>query len=114
MEAVRERMVCLKDIENLLPVFFDQPAPDEEALTVLSQPGVRQVLETIQAKLPLKEDTEEYQQYIRATVKEFKLKAKDVFMPVRCALTGLVHGPDLHLIMAVWRRQETARHLDRF
>jgi nondiscriminating glutamyl-tRNA synthetase len=54
------------------------------------------------------------QQYIKATVKEFKLKAKDVFMPVRCALTGLVHGPDLHLIMAVWGRQETARRLDRF
>lgn len=111
MEAVRERMVCLKDIENLLPVFFDQPAPDEEALTVLSQPGVRQVLETIQAKLPLNEDPQEYQQCIKATVKELKLKAKDVFMPVRCALTGQVHGPDLHLIMAVWGREETARRL---
>ena len=51
------------------------------------------------------------QQYIRATVKELKLKAKDVFMPVRCALTGLVHEPDLHLIMAAWGRQETARRL---
>ena len=112
MEAVRERMVCLKDIENLLPVFFDQPDPDEEARAVLSQPGVRQVLEAIQAKLPLKEDPEEYRQCIRATVKELKLKAKDVFMPVRCALTGLVHGPDLHLIMAVWGRQETARRLE--
>jgi len=111
MEAVRERMVCLKDIENLLPVFFDPPAKDEEAQAVLSQPGVRQVLETIQAKLPLDEDPEEYRQCIRATVKELKLKAKDVFMPVRCALTGQVHGPDLHLIMAVWGRQETARRL---
>jgi nondiscriminating glutamyl-tRNA synthetase len=114
MEAVRERMVCLKDIENLLPVFFDPPAKDEEAQAVLSQPGARQVLETIQAKLPLKEDPEEYRQYIGATtVKEFKLKAKDVFMPVRCALTGLVHGPDLYLIMAVWGRQETARRLEK-
>ena len=85
MEAVRERMVCLKDIENLLPVFFDPPAKDEEAQAVLSQPGVRQVLETIQAKLPLDEEPEEYRQCIRATVKELKLKAKDVFMPMRCA-----------------------------
>jgi len=34
-------------------------------------------------------------------------------MPVHCALTGLVHGPDLHLIMAAWGRQETARRLEK-
>lgn len=111
MEAARERMVCLKDIEHLLPVFFDPPAENEEAQAELSQPGVKQVLETIQAKLPQNEDPEEYRQCIKATVKELKLKAKEVFMPVRCALTGQVHGPDLHLIMAVWGREETTRRL---
>ena len=111
MQAVRERMVCLKDIEQLLPIFFDQPSVEAEAREVLSQPGVKQVLQTLSAQLPSNENPDEYRQCIKAVVKELKLKAKDVFMPVRCALTGQVHGPDLHLIMAVWGREETSRRL---
>jgi len=113
MEAVRERMVSLKDIEHLLPTFFDQPSIEEEAQQVLSQPGVKQVLQTLYSKLPSEESPDEYRQAIKAVVKELKLKAKDVFMPVRCALTGQVHGPDLHLIMAVWGREETSQRLQK-
>lgn len=113
MQAVRERLVCLKDIEQLLPIFFDEPKVEAEAGEVLSQPGVKQVLQTLSTHLPSTEDPDEYRQCIKAVVKELKLKAKDIFMPVRCALTGQVHGPDLHLIMAVWGLEETSRRLQK-
>jgi nondiscriminating glutamyl-tRNA synthetase len=113
MEAVRERMVCLKDIEHLLPLFFAEPSIEEEAQQVLRQPGVKEVLQTLDHKLPDEENPEAYRQCLKAVVKELKLKAKDVFMPARCALTGQVHGPDLNLIMAVWGKKETSRRLQK-
>lgn len=111
MEAVRERLVCLKNIEELLPVFFDQPHMEAEAEEVLKQPGVKAVLGSVYEKLFINQHPDEYRQVLKAVVKELKLKPKDVFMPVRCALTGQVHGPDLHLIMGVWGGEETARRL---
>ena len=59
MQAVRERMVCLKDIEQLLPIFFDQPIVEAEAQEVLSQPGVKQVLQTLWAQLPSHENPDD-------------------------------------------------------
>lgn len=110
-EAVRERLVCLKDIDQLLPVLFDYPCVEEEALDVLGQPGVKEVLQAVHDNLPVSEQPDEYRQVLKTVVKQLKLKPRDVFMPVRCALTGQVHGPDLHLIMGIWGNQETSRRL---
>lgn len=110
-EAVCERLVCLKDIDQLLPVLFDHPSVEEEALAVLGQPGVKEVLQAVHDNLPVSEQPDEYRQVLKTVVKQLKLKPRDVFMPVRCALTGQVHGPDLHLIMGIWGNQETSRRL---
>lgn len=110
-EAVSERLVCLKDIDQLLPVLFDHPRVEEEALAVLGQPGVKEVLQAVHDNLPDSEQPDEYRQVLKTVVKQLKLKPRDVFMPVRCALTGQVHGPDLHLIMGIWGNQETSRRL---
>jgi glutamyl/glutaminyl-tRNA synthetase len=72
-----------------------------------------EVLQTLDHKLPDEENPEAYRQCLKAVVKELKLKAKDVFMPARCALTGQVHGPDLNMIMAVWGKKETSRRLQK-
>ena len=38
---------------------------------------------------------------IKAVMKETKLKGKFVFMPIRVALTGQMHGPDLNNIITL-------------
>ncbi|NMC27130.1 MAG: hypothetical protein GYA42_03180, partial [Syntrophomonadaceae bacterium] len=35
-----------------------------------------------------------------------------VYMPLRCALTGQTHGPELPNLMLIWGREETLRRLD--
>lgn len=113
LQAVQDRLVCLQDIGGLLPVFFDRPPVEEEAREVLRQEGVLPVLQRVWRNLPHTGQPDDMRQTLKTTVKEMKLKPKDVFMPVRCALTGQVHGPDLHLIMAVWGREETGDRLQR-
>lgn len=50
-------------------------------------------------------------QYIKDLTKQLGLKPKDVFMPLRCALTGQSHGPDLPYLIMIWGRQETLARL---
>jgi len=38
-------------------------------------------------------------------------KGKDLFMPLRLALTGLEHGPELKLILPLIGEDETRRRL---
>jgi len=44
--------------------------------------------------------------------KELGLKPKDVFMPLRCALTGQTHGPDLPYLVMIWGRDGTIARLN--
>ena len=39
------------------------------------------------------------------------MKGKKVFMPIRVALTGQMHGPDLHFIIPVLGKDLVAKRL---
>ncbi|HBQ27492.1 MAG TPA: glutamate--tRNA ligase, partial [Syntrophomonas sp.] len=71
--------------------------------------GVRQVLEAFITGLPDFQETAEIKEFIKTLTKSLKLKPKNVFMPLRCALTGKSHGPDLPYLLFIWGREETLR-----
>jgi len=48
----------------------------------------------------------------RAWGKERGLAARDLLMPLRVALTGREHGPELHFVLAALERRETLARLD--
>jgi nondiscriminating glutamyl-tRNA synthetase len=49
---------------------------------------------------------------IKAVMKETALKGKFVFMPLRVALTGQMHGPDLNNIVTLLGKEKCLHHLD--
>ena len=49
---------------------------------------------------------------IKAVMKETSLKGKFVFMPLRVALTGQMHGPDLNNIVTLLGKEKCLHHLD--
>jgi glutamyl/glutaminyl-tRNA synthetase len=48
----------------------------------------------------------------RALGKERGVGARDLLMPLRIALTGAEHGPELPFVLAALEREETLRRLD--
>ena len=70
------------------------------------------MLEAFRKKLPEFNETVEVKQYIKNLTKELGLKPKDVFMPLRCALTGQTHGPDLPYLVMIWGRDGTIARLN--
>lgn len=113
VEALRDRIVCLADAGKQAEVFFAEPIYEDEALEVLRNDHTIEVLTAFQEKLPEFKDAAEVKQYIKDLTKRLGLKPKDVFMPLRCALTGQSHGPDLPYLIMIWGRQGTLGRINR-
>jgi nondiscriminating glutamyl-tRNA synthetase len=50
---------------------------------------------------------------LKDITKDLSLKGKDVFMPVRIALTGQMHGPDLDKIIALLGKDNIGQRLNK-
>ena len=72
------------------------------------------VLNAFKEKLADMDDVtpEAVKKAIKAVMKETSLKGKFVFMPLRVALTGQMHGPDLNNIVTLLGKEKCLHHLD--
>ena len=97
--AVREYVSFTAQIPEHAAVFFydDIVMENEESATILKDPDVERVMDEFLAKLSQLDAItgEQVQATLKAIGKELKLGGKKVFMPVRVALTGKMHGPEL-------------------
>ncbi|SHN52984.1 glutamate--tRNA ligase [Desulfitobacterium chlororespirans] len=79
----------------------EAPAPEGEALEILQGEQVPAVLDLFVEKLKsleaIRVDT--VKPLFKQITKETKLGGKQVFMPIRIALTGQMHGPELYDIV---------------
>ena len=113
LEVIRENLHYLAELPEKAAVFFQdsiQPEDGEaaewwesEELTIL-RPALQKAVESMATMTP-----EEIKPAFKALQKETGLKGPQFFKPVRVALTGKVHGPDLILIMKVLGK-ETVLH----
>lgn len=118
--------VCLKDHisfgdqikEEAKLIFEDMEAPDaehaEEIKAVLAEESCPTVLNAFRAAVAdLDEITPDVvKATIKGIMKETKLKGKFVFMPIRIATTGQMHGPDLNYIITLFGKEKTLARLD--
>ncbi|MEA4925122.1 MAG: glutamate--tRNA ligase [Syntrophomonadaceae bacterium] len=113
VEAVRDHLVCLADITRNIDVFFREAVYEAEALEALAGASVLNVLEAVREELPDCMQPPEIKDFLKATIKQLKLKPKDVYMPLRSALSGQTHGPELPYLICVWGREECLRRINK-
>ncbi len=105
----QEKMKCGADIVELSSMFFtDDIAYDEEALAVLKEEQVPQVLTVFIDQLKSFDtlQAEDVKTALKNVQKETGFKGKQLFMPARIAATGQVHGPDLNQSIALLGRDK--------
>jgi len=114
--ACREKIELLSDISGHLDVFSGAvPAiEDPEARALLETDEARRVLKLMAARLRQtgSEDAESMKTVIKEVGSETAVKGKLLYMPVRLAISGHMHGPDLPLIMAVLGAERCAELLE--
>ncbi|MDT8902727.1 glutamate--tRNA ligase [Anaeroselena agilis] len=112
--VVQEHISYAAQAVDHLAVFFKDEVTFEsdEARAILRDADIPQVMAAFRDRLtalPAIDDAA-VKGVLKGIVKEFKLGGNKVYMPVRVALTGQVHGPDLiRLIVLLGRERVLAR-----
>lgn len=108
---------CLSQVVDYAPLFFaDTVDQSPEAQEVLAEAQVPAVVDLLTRKLNEAPELtpEVVKGMLKSITKELKLGGRQVFLPVRAAVTGQVHGPELHDIIPIIGQERVFSRLARF
>jgi len=114
VELVKNDLATLADVEKHIGIFFDDKyVMDAEAKKLLDKENARQVVNCFAEYLDGgNADLKEIYFAAIAYVKEKTgFKSKDLFLPIRAALTGRLYGPELDKIFALIGRENALRRI---
>lgn len=105
-----------KEIVEKASLFFeDDIHPDEEAQEFMKDERIPNTLKVFKEKLSELSEDEFTQENIfaciKATQKEAKARGKMLYMPIRIAITGIMHGPDLAYSIALLGKDKVLSRL---
>lgn len=114
--VTRDYLANLSEIVEHVAMFYnDELSPvDDQAREVLEQPQVPEVMKAMKEKLfSSSELTEEIvKKMLKELTKELGFGGKKVYMPLRVALTGQTHGPELYQIIPILGINRTVARLN--
>ena len=116
VENARQRVSTLPEmIEHSIP-FYSEINFIEEDKQILISESSQKVFKVLSDKLLSSNDLHE--QNIKLFIKEAgietNVKGKDLFLPIRLALFGEKHGPDIALIISILGKKESIKRLTNF
>lgn len=109
------QMSYAAEIVALTEMFFDDhPVLDEAAKEVLAGETVPTVLEAFKEEIGQTGnfDVPAIKAAIKAVQKATGVKGKNLFMPIRVAVSGQMHGPELGDTILLLGKEKTMAHLD--
>jgi nondiscriminating glutamyl-tRNA synthetase len=110
----QERMRFVAEIVDLSALFFkDEMTVDDEASSILAEEHVPTVLQSFleQVNQAVEFTPEAMPALLKNVQKETGYKGKQLFMSIRAALTGQVHGPDLNLTLYLLGKEKVVSRL---
>jgi nondiscriminating glutamyl-tRNA synthetase len=108
LELVRGNLATLADLPAELTALLGDPPPlDPDAAAVLADPDAAARCGALAADLDAlaQWSAEGFKSALLSFGKRTGIKGRDLFQPVRCALTGRTHGPELPAV-AAWLGHE--------
>jgi nondiscriminating glutamyl-tRNA synthetase len=112
---LHERIDTLADLEEQARIFLKPPLIDGEAKECLSVGTSQRVVAELKNELerldkPL--TPELFKSTIKTVGDRAKARGKELYFPVRAAVTGSVHGPDIARVTAIKGRDEVIELLE--
>ncbi len=111
----KDRLSYGKQIVNLYDDFFNRPfAIEPDAMEIITQTGVDELIRAftrlVEQSTTLDADT--YKALIKDAGNATGMKGKMLFMPIRIAISGTMHGPDLPKMMHLLGRDVLIERLE--
>ncbi|RSI19896.1 Glutamate--tRNA ligase [Streptococcus sanguinis] len=117
VELYKPQMKSVDEIVPLTDLFFaDFPELTDAEREVMAGETVPTVLTAFKKKLEAMSDadfvTENIFPQIKAVQKETGIKGKNLFMPIRIAVSGEMHGPELPDTIYLLGREKSIQHIE--
>src|SRR5918998_2539316 len=114
-EIARERAQPLAEVEPLIRFLFEEPVDDPQAREKFLTPETKPLLEAARDALRDAGDfsPEALEERLRAVVEEHDAKPKQVFQPLRVAITGTTVSPGIFESLSVLGREEAISRIER-
>ncbi|WP_379946260.1 glutamate--tRNA ligase [Enterococcus devriesei] len=109
------QMSYTAEITEVSNLFFEEhPVLDDAAKEVLAEEDVPMVLKAFKAQLEAMEtvDAANVLAAIKAVQKETGVKGKKLWMPIRVAVSGVTHGPELPETVELLGKEKALAHLN--
>jgi nondiscriminating glutamyl-tRNA synthetase len=108
--SVQEKLAYVAQITDHVGIYFNDQVQMEsdEAAQILKDPDVPRVIADFKNKINQIEELtpENTKTLLKSLTKDLKLAGKKVYMPLRVALTGQTHGPELYDIVPILGRDK--------
>ncbi|MEJ2635846.1 MAG: glutamate--tRNA ligase [Calditrichia bacterium] len=122
ISAFYERISIGSDIIDQASIFYRDSIEitDEEAVRILQAPSARTVLHSFLKKVEAQPEVsvDTFKSIMKEVQQETGIKKQELWMPIRVALTGVDHGPDLPLVIEIFGKNKIQRFvqqvLDRY
>ena len=114
-EVLRDNLQTLAQVRDYLPIFTDQPIKAEPAaVDVLQSPEAIKVLSEARSLIEDgREITEQKAHDLLKTIQDrLGIRGRSLMMPIRAAVTGKTHGPELIKILAMIDRETMLQRLE--
>ncbi|RKO65848.1 glutamate--tRNA ligase [Desulfofundulus salinus] len=115
--TVRDYLTNLSEINQHVDIFFapEVEPENEEARTVLAGEQVPRVLSALAEKIRSADglDEETARSILKKLPRELGLGARKVYLPIRVALTGRTHGPELYQVIPLLGKEKVLARLAR-
>ena len=104
IDLIKNDLTTLAEVGSHIDIFFaDRYAITAEDRQILEKESAAQVVQALgeYLKTAIGSPQENYLAAIKYTKEKTGAKGKDLFMPIRAALTGKMHGPELDKVFAI-------------
>lgn len=112
-----EQMSYGAEIVELSALFFNENLDiDDESKAVLSDETAPVVIQAMKAKLAELSEADFVADNIKPLTKQIQketgVKGRNLFMPIRIAVSGQMHGPELPLLIEVLGKEKAINHIE--
>jgi len=116
VKTAQERIEYLAQISDYAKRFFGEEVKleSEEVKEVLNQEHVKDLLNIFKEKVMNAEEiNDEFgKKVFKMIQKETGIKGKNLYMPIRAALTGQLHGPDIDQVIVILGRENLIKRIE--
>lgn len=116
VEAIKNHICRLNEAPEHAKVFYDEVNLTADQNQIVQTETTKQVFSLLISKTGIMNEItiDNFKPVVSEVQKETGIKGKNLFMPLRLALTGFEHGPELGMIAYVLGKEEVLKRLKKY